>query len=311
MAGFADERSLGVAEGFFAGFGAVGVDGVGPALGQAGEEVGVVGGGGGGEVVLDPVEGFMCGVVLEPVQGGGDDGRGVRGHRRSRPCPGHHPVGGGPGFGGGPGCGGEGGGEVWPGWWEWFAGDGGGGQDVVGEGEAAAGFADGDLQAQAEELGGVPAPVIGRGHHHLVAGPGGRAGPVGVGLNYRAGPGQARCAGLVQGAGAGGGVEGFDAVGVPPGDPARGPACAGPGCAGFGCGGVVDRLGAGPVHGPRGQELEVFHGAGQALDPGGVIGGFGMRGGCQQVRDGQGGGRQLCGQPVQHVLPTGPRGRWV
>jgi hypothetical protein len=39
VAGFADERALGVAEGFFAGFGAVGVDGVGPAAGDAGEEV--------------------------------------------------------------------------------------------------------------------------------------------------------------------------------------------------------------------------------------------------------------------------------
>ena len=41
VAGFADEGALGVAEGFFTGFGAVGVDGVGPAAGDAGEEVGV------------------------------------------------------------------------------------------------------------------------------------------------------------------------------------------------------------------------------------------------------------------------------
>ncbi len=68
VAGFADEGALGVVEGFFGGFGAVGVDGVGPAAGDAGEEVGVGGGCGVGEVVFDPGEGFRgwCGVGAGP-----------------------------------------------------------------------------------------------------------------------------------------------------------------------------------------------------------------------------------------------------
>ncbi len=80
VAGFADERALGVAEGFFGGFGAVGVEGVCPAAGDAGEEVGVCGGRCAGEVVFDPVQGFDGGVVLEAVQGGADDGPGTGGH---------------------------------------------------------------------------------------------------------------------------------------------------------------------------------------------------------------------------------------
>ena len=42
VAGSAEERALAVAEVFFGGFGAVLVDGVGPAVGDAGEEVVVV-----------------------------------------------------------------------------------------------------------------------------------------------------------------------------------------------------------------------------------------------------------------------------
>jgi hypothetical protein len=61
------------AECFFGGFGAVGVEGVGPAAGDAGEEVGVCGGGGVSEVVFDPVQVLRGGVVLEAVQGGADD----------------------------------------------------------------------------------------------------------------------------------------------------------------------------------------------------------------------------------------------
>jgi hypothetical protein len=77
MAGFADERALGVAESFFGGFGAVGVEGVGPAAGDAGQEVGVRGGGGVGEVVFDPVQVLRGGVVFEAVQSGADDGPGA------------------------------------------------------------------------------------------------------------------------------------------------------------------------------------------------------------------------------------------
>ncbi|WP_446686683.1 hypothetical protein [Pseudarthrobacter oxydans] len=84
MAGFADERSLGVAEGFFAGFGAVGVDGLGPALRQAGHEVWVGGGRGVGEVVFNPVQYIRSGVVPDAVQRSGDDCPGVRGHHWRR-----------------------------------------------------------------------------------------------------------------------------------------------------------------------------------------------------------------------------------
>lgn len=84
MAGSADERSLGVAKGFFAGFGAVGVDGLGPALCQAGHEVGVGGGRGGGEVVFNPVQDIRSGVVPDAVQRNGDDCPGVRGHHWRR-----------------------------------------------------------------------------------------------------------------------------------------------------------------------------------------------------------------------------------
>ena len=64
VAGFADKGALGVAECFFGGFGAVGVDGFGEALGKAGEEVGVCGGGGVGEVVFNAMQCFGGGVVL-------------------------------------------------------------------------------------------------------------------------------------------------------------------------------------------------------------------------------------------------------
>ena len=88
-----------------------------------------------------------------PVQGGGDEGRGVGGHGGALNHPGRVD-------GVRVRC--EGGGEVGPGWWEWFAGQCGAGEGVLGEGESAAGFADGDPKPEAEELCGVPAPVIGR-----------------------------------------------------------------------------------------------------------------------------------------------------
>jgi hypothetical protein len=80
VAGFADECALGVAECFFCWFGAVGVDGVGPAAGDAGEEVGVCGRGRAGEVLFDPGQRGGGGVVVEPVQGA-DDGPGAGRYR--------------------------------------------------------------------------------------------------------------------------------------------------------------------------------------------------------------------------------------
>jgi hypothetical protein len=80
VAWFADERALGVAEGFLGGFGAVGVDGLGPALGQPGNEVGIGGSRGGGEIVFNPVQDILSGVMPDPVQRSGDDRPGVGGH---------------------------------------------------------------------------------------------------------------------------------------------------------------------------------------------------------------------------------------
>jgi hypothetical protein len=183
VAGFADECALGVAEGFFAGFGAVGVDGVGPAAGDAGEEVRVGGRCCGGEVLFDEGQFLGGGEVLEPVQGEGDDGPGAgRNRGEGSGCAldsvagthGVFAVGAGVSDGVGPGgafgvrsaragaCGGEGGGEVFAGCGDGVAGEGGGGQDVCCEGEAAVGFAFADPEPLPEELGGVGAAVIGR-----------------------------------------------------------------------------------------------------------------------------------------------------
>ena len=131
-----------VAEVVFAGFGAVLVDGVGPAVGDAGEEVVVVLDCGAGQDVFHPGEICRVGDVPDAVQGGGDDGSGA----------------------GGDGPGGEGGGGFLAGRGQGLAGDAGTGQDGGGEGEAAAGFAGTDPQPGPEELGGVPGSVIGRRH---------------------------------------------------------------------------------------------------------------------------------------------------
>ena len=129
--GFAEEGALGVAEFFFGGFGAVRVQGIGPATGETGEEVGVVLFRDLGEVLLEGGEGFAgCGVGCF-VQGEGDDGRGA----------------------GADGAGGEGFGEVFVGGADRLAGDSGPWQERGGEGEASAGFAGADAQQHAQVFG--------------------------------------------------------------------------------------------------------------------------------------------------------------
>ena len=117
-AGAAEEGALAVAEFFFGGFGAVLVDGVGPAVGDAGQEVVVVLDGSARQGVFHPRQGLCRGDVADAVQGGGDDGSGAGGD--------------------GPGC--QGGGGFFAGRGHGLAGDPGAGQDGGGEGEAAAGF---------------------------------------------------------------------------------------------------------------------------------------------------------------------------
>src|SRR5215207_8433022 len=73
-AGAADERALAVAEFLFAGFGAVLVDRVGPVFGDAGEEIGVVLGGGAGQGVFHLGGPGRGGEVPYPVEGKGNDG---------------------------------------------------------------------------------------------------------------------------------------------------------------------------------------------------------------------------------------------
>lgn len=141
-AGAALEGALAVAEVFFGGFGAVLVDGVGPAVGDAGEEVVVVLGRGAGQDMFHPGEIGRGGDVPDAVQRGGDDGPGA----------------------GGDGPGGQGGGGFLAGRGQGLAGDAGTGEHGGGEGEAAAGFAGTDPEPGPEELGGVPGSVIGRRH---------------------------------------------------------------------------------------------------------------------------------------------------
>ncbi|CAI3799887.1 hypothetical protein NKCBBBOE_02444 [Pseudarthrobacter sp. MM222] len=76
MAGFADEGALELAEQFLGGFGAVLVDCVGPAPGDADEEVGVVFGRGPGQGMFHPRRGLDVAGVPDPVQRDGDDARG-------------------------------------------------------------------------------------------------------------------------------------------------------------------------------------------------------------------------------------------
>ena len=147
-AGAAEEGALAVAEVFFGGFGAVLVDGVGPAVGDAGEEVVVVVDRGAGQDVFHPGEILGCGEVPDAVQGGGDDGPGA----------------------GGDGPVGEGGGGFLPGRRLGSSGDAGAGENGGGQGEPAAGFPGTDPQPDPQELRGVPAPVIGRRHPRNRAG---------------------------------------------------------------------------------------------------------------------------------------------
>ena len=148
---------------------------------------------------------------------------------------------------------------MFPQWACGVSGEGGGGQDGVGEVDAALGFAAPDPEPEAQEFGGVFAAVIGRGPWHSPGAPGGglwgsvggTGGPGGVGF-----------------------VQGFNAV-VPPGDPV-------PGGAG-GCGGG-DGLRAGAVHGARGEDLEVVHGPGELLNQSGEVGGFDVAGHRQRPR---------------------------
>ena len=78
-AGAAEEGALAVAEFFFGGFGAVLVDGVGPAVGDAGQEVVVVLDGSARQGVFHPRQGLCRGDVADAVQGGGDGGSGAGG----------------------------------------------------------------------------------------------------------------------------------------------------------------------------------------------------------------------------------------
>ena len=218
-AGSAGEGALAVAEFFFGGFGAVLVDGVGPAVGDAEQEVVVVLQGGAVQGGLHGVEGGGVGDGAGLVQGGGDDGSGA----------------------GGDGPGGEVRGGLFAGRGHGVGVEAGAGQHGRGEGEPAAGFADADPEPDPEEFGGVPAPVIGRHRPHpprprrCSAAPGCRCGHRSrISVTSRRGVG----------------------VGAPAGGPAGG--------LGRGSGGV-DRLGAGPLHRGRGEQLKVLGPAGELL----------------------------------------------
>ncbi|CAH0272341.1 hypothetical protein SRABI83_03683 [Arthrobacter sp. Bi83] len=215
-AGPAREGALAVAEFFFAGFGAVLIDGVGPAVGDAEQEVVVVLQGGAVQGGLHGVEGGGVGDGAGLVQGGGDDGSGA----------------------GGDGPGGEVRGGLFAGGGHGVGVEAGAGQHGRGEGEPAAGFADADPEPDPEVFGGVPAPVIGRHRPHPRRP---RRCSRRRGCGHRSGSGDVPC-------------------GVGVGAPAGGPA------GGFGRGaGGVDRLGAGPFHRGRGEQLKVLGPAGELL----------------------------------------------
>lgn len=252
---FAEEGALDVAEDFFAGFSAVGVDGLSPALDKPGEEVGVGRSCGTGEAFLDQLQGFGCSQALKPVQRGGNDGAGVGGHHgcgerhlprtRTRTRTG---------------CRGEGGGEVWPRRLEGFTGEAGAWQDLVREGEAAAGFTQGDAEPKAEELSRVPAPVIGRrgddppGSECALP----RSAVLVIGVPRSAVLGRAGSRGGWYGPAGVGFVQGFDAV-VPTGDPRTG-------AAGTRSCGVSDGGCARAVHGTGGKQLNVLNSPGKVLN---------------------------------------------
>jgi hypothetical protein len=238
-----EEDALAVAEVFFGRFGAVLVEGVDAAVGDAGEEVVVVFDRGQGEGVFHVGDRAGVGDVADFVQGGGDDGCGA----------------------GRDDSGGEGGGGFFAGRRHGAAGESGAGECGVSEGKSAAGFGGADPEPGAEELSGVPGPVVGRGPGH------------GTGRDPRGGGvrtvGDAP-ADITVGVGVGGGGRGWfsgrrfsdggfgaggcDCFGFTA--PACGPAC----CAAGGLGGV-DRLGPCPVHRGGGKYLQVFDTAGEVL----------------------------------------------
>ena len=222
-----EEDALAVAEVFFAGFGAVLVEGVDPAVGDAGEEVVVVFDRGLGEVVFHLGDRGGVGDVADFVQGGGDDGSGA----------------------GGDDPGGEGGGGFRVFGWHGPAGESGAGEGGVGEGEAAAGFGGADPEPGAEELGGVPGTVVSRRPGHR------RRGNTRGGCGCGCGCGESAAGGGRRGgfSGAGRGGRGFVA---PAGGPAR--------CAAGPFGGM-DRLGPGAFHRAGGEQLEVFEASGEFL----------------------------------------------
>jgi hypothetical protein len=245
-----EEDALAVAEVFFGRFGAVLVEGVDAAVGDAGEEVVVVFDRGQGEGVFHVGDRVGVGDVADFVQGGGDDGCGA----------------------GGDDSGGEGGGGFFAGRRHGAAGESGAGEGGVSEGEAAAGFGGADPEPGAEELGGVPGSVIGRG-------PGGRrmsrnrldrngsrsrgfSGGVDGGSCGAAGG--SGCGGCGRDGGNVGGLSVRGRGGLGLGFGSIAPACGPAGCAAGGLGGI-DRLGPGPVHRGGGKYLQVFDTTGEVL----------------------------------------------
>jgi hypothetical protein len=290
-----EEDALAVAEVFFGRFGAVLVEGVDAAVGDAGEEVVVVFDRGLGEGVFHVGDRVGVGDVADFVQGGGDDGCGA----------------------GGDDSGGEGGGGFFAGRRHWAAGESGAGECGVSEGEAAAGFGGADPEPGAEELGGVPGPVIGRGPGHRTrrdqrdCSGGSRSRGFGGGVDGGScgAVGGGGCGGSGRGGGGGGGLSVRSCGGLGFIAPTGGPAARAAGLPGG-----VDRLGPCPVHRRGGEELKVFDAAGEFLGELSEIGclkevgcgelfrrrtggGVQQRQGRLQIRRCQGSGRQLCRWP--------------
>ena len=250
-AGRAEEGALPLAEFVFGRFGAVLVDRFSPAAGDAGEEVGVVLCGGAGQGVFHPGGGVLGGVVPDAVQREGDDRRGAG---RDGPR-------------------GEGGSEFRPFWRLGVAGDPGPGKHRVRELIRRWAFADTDPEPGTQELGSVPAPIIGRrgrDRRSWCSGLDSQGGEAGV----------ASCGGIgsAMRPGSVGFRECFGAV-VPPGDP--GPAAGAGGC----CGG--DGLGARAVHRAGTEDLQVLDCPRQILDLAGVLGGFDVVSQGQNLRSGR------------------------
>ncbi len=138
VAAAADEGALELAQQFLGGLGAVLVQRVGPAAGDADEEVGVVLRGRAGQGVLHPSRGLRAAQGPDPVECDGDDRRGPRRDLAGRDGGAELPVHG----------------RHRP------AGESGPGQQGLGEGEPAAGLRGADPQPRPQELRGVPVPVI-------------------------------------------------------------------------------------------------------------------------------------------------------